>query len=218
MKKLKRILIVFFAVVLLFTSNFYGRAEENIRDVNDVMWCIHGYNTFNDHVLIGGVGQYGANRRYYWIHTAQMDDYLEARVRTAVNNWIYTTSNPPYVTTSISFRETTNQSNSVADFYQVEIPDPDILACTKLYLSGQIKNPIYENWAWAYICLDFFAIYSYYGVNNRGFQGVAAHEFGHAMGLCHSYDQNSVMCTIGGGRKVSTPSATDCHAINHLYG
>ncbi|HHW46127.1 MAG TPA: matrixin family metalloprotease [Clostridiales bacterium] len=214
MKRIRKILVAFFTVILLFTSNFYGKAESGV-DV--VMWCFHGYHTFNDHVLIGGVGDYGANKQYYWIHTAQMDNYLEERVRTAIYNWIYTTSNPPYVTTPISFRETTSQAVSVADFYQVDIPDDDVFAYTNLYFGGEIKNPINYNWAWAFIGLDYFNIYNYYGVNNRGFQGVAAHEFGHAMGLCHTYDVTSVMCMIGDGRQVSTPSAKDCYAINHLY-
>lgn len=30
--------------------------------------CSHGFSTYNDHVLNGGVGEYGNARRYYWIN------------------------------------------------------------------------------------------------------------------------------------------------------
>ncbi|MBQ8688324.1 MAG: matrixin family metalloprotease [Ruminococcus sp.] len=48
--------------------------------------------------------------------------------------------------------------------------------------------------------------------------GVAAHEFGHAIGLSHrNTNPQSLMCQTGYGRTVSVPQAIEVRTTNHLY-
>ncbi|MGI6005055.1 MAG: matrixin family metalloprotease [Christensenellales bacterium] len=50
-------------------------------------------------------------------------------------------------------------------------------------------------------------------------QATIAHELGHGMGLSH-YNTwpASIMCQYVYGRTATRTNATDCGAINHIYG
>ena len=56
---------------------------------------------FNDKKILSGVGNYGNNKRYYWINSNFSSNY-SSRIRNAFSYWINTSSDPG-VTTSISF-------------------------------------------------------------------------------------------------------------------
>lgn len=78
--------------------------------------CSHGYSTFGDKVLNGGVGDYGSDNRYYWVSSSFSDTYV-GYISTAVEKWVYTTESVG-VTTPISLLKTTTQSSSSFDFYK----------------------------------------------------------------------------------------------------
>ncbi|MCI8360217.1 MAG: matrixin family metalloprotease [Clostridiales bacterium] len=175
--------------------------------------CSHGFSTYYDHVLNGGVGSYGNARRYYWIDPSVTNGYAEA-TRTAAYNWTYTTDQSPWYTTSISFRETSVKSQGTFEIHNERIENPTGIASTVRKLYQSVVDPYTQNWGWAYITLDESKMYynSYY--QNLG---TITHEFGHAMGLAHCPDTGRIMCQLGSGRFVFKPQVYDCQTVNHLY-
>lgn len=167
------------------------------------------YYTFNDHVLNGGVGNYGVNNRYYFI-TASASTYSSS-FQTAMSDWIYTTSRLG-VTTPISYVQTTTQSSSVLDVYAVKLPITDTtLAYTDFIRNGSEIDPYTQNWGWNKVTFNITIC----ATTNIG---TAAHEIGHAFGLAHNNSNvYSIMCQTGSGRKVSQAQVCDLNGINHLY-
>ena len=76
--------------------------------------CNHNYHTFGDKVMNGGVGNYGSNRRYFWM--TRFNTVYQGYVRNAVSEWVNTNPGYPNVTTSISIRETTNKAAAMFEF------------------------------------------------------------------------------------------------------
>lgn len=72
------------------------------------------YATFNNHVLNGGVGNWGYNTGYYFI-TSSGNGYSYL-IRPAMDSWVNTTSRTG-ISTPISIHETTSQSASIIDIY-----------------------------------------------------------------------------------------------------
>lgn len=77
---------------------------------------VFAYNTYNQHVLINGVGDYGRNSQQYFIDSSASG--YATHITNAMNEWIYTTS---YwgISTPISFVKTTSMANSRIDLYKV---------------------------------------------------------------------------------------------------
>jgi len=55
--------------------------------------------------------------------------------------------------------------------------------------------------------------------NSINHDAVTAYEFGHVLGLDeNNSNKNSIMCQIGGGRKVNRPQKIDSEEVVELYG
>jgi hypothetical protein len=171
------------------------------------------YNTFNDHVLNGGVGNYGANDRYYYITNSASEHAND--IINAVYDWVHTTSRLG-ITTPISWLRTYTQSQSVMDIYHNEYYDPGtgIIAATEQILNGYVISPYSTNWNWGKIKLNTPVFDPLTDLNEKG---SVAHEMGHIMGLAHTTVTNRIMCTLGDGRTVSACQADDANGINYLY-
>lgn len=209
----KKLLGVFLAMSMLIGTNSSAYA----------------YNTFG-YTLNGGVGNYGYSTRHYWIdssassYTPLIDD--------AVDSWVHTTSRLG-ITTPISLSRTNNRSSSYFDVYlgdvksKADLPgSSNLIAGTFLFVKNvgcinkHLEGPN-QNWSWVEIYLDTNN-FSTLSVNNsltddQNRQGTIAHEFGHAMGLAHSTNTNTIMCQLGSGRRVYLPMADDADGINSLY-
>jgi len=184
------------------------------------------YSTYSDYKLNGGVGNYGYSNRYYYVTSSASG--LSSMIGRAVNSWVYTTSSVG-VTTPISIAKTSTQSASVFDVYydSASFASYDGLAAvTHMYVYGtNVQSPNYigapyQNWGWSKIIINpnlFYSLPTNGASLSTTQQGTIAHEFGHAMGLSHNYSRYVLMCTLGNGRVVNTPTVDDCNGINHLY-
>jgi len=176
--------------------------------------CKHGKPTHNDHILNGGVGQYGANHRYYWV-SSSLSSGQQSIVATAVDQWVNTTYTPGVIT-SISIKKTINQTDSSFDVYKVSLPSGYTGKTNHAYYSNSV-DPNNSNWGWTLLEIDFTQMNSL-SYSTPKITGVVSHELGHAMGLAHRTDTDSVMYLYDTGRVYQRPTASDCHNINHIYG
>ena len=183
------------------------------------------YNTFNDYKLLGGVGNYGANDRYYFICDGA-SPYASA-IHDAIDGWVYTTSRLG-VTTPISWLQTSVQTSSVMDLHASgwATRASGVIGATEFWKDGARMVPRGEapdgNWAWTHIWINTnvydtsdMACNGHTAAYNR--IGTWSHEMGHAMGLAHVSSTSKVMCQLGGGRTVKLAQVDDCNGINHLY-
>lgn len=167
----------------------------------------HAYDTFHDHRLWAGVGDYGYNNQYYYVD-GSAGAHLSTIV-TAMDDWIYTTDRTS-ITTPISFLRTTYRPASVVDIFKISYVSP-FWGLTLFYNGGTEIDPDAGNWSWALIQLDgAFAVCP----NQRG---VVAHEMGHAMGLAHVDTMSSVMYWDVAYTTVTAAVADDLYGINYLY-
>lgn len=161
----------------------------------------------------GGVGDYGKNKRYYYIVNSSYSEQIDK----AIKQWVNTTSRLGY-TTSLSFAKTTNRTNSVLDYMETsnrEGHSTGVLAWTEFYKSGNSVNPLVSNWKYCYVKLYKP---SFNKLSISGKKGTIAHEAGHAFGLAHNQgNPKSIMCQTKNGRSVSSAQICDLKGINHLY-
>ncbi len=75
----------------------------------------YAYNTWNDHRLWSGVGDYGYNNQYYYVD-GSAGAYL-GTATAAMDDWIYTTERTG-ITTPISFLRTTYRPASIIDVFR----------------------------------------------------------------------------------------------------
>jgi hypothetical protein len=204
MKKFKFMtsLVLTFAILIASTNHAYA------------------YATYSgEYKINGGVGNYGSNNRYYYI-TSSISTYA-GLIDNAVSSWVYTTSRLG-ITTPISIVKTTTQSASVFDFYLTTmLADYGTIGQTNWFTySGSVTRadgtPT-SNWDWTKITFNTNTFSEINLLNNTQRQGVAAHELGHAMGLAHIWDKNSIMYPYGNTVQVYQPQGDDCDGINHLY-
>lgn len=181
--------------------------------------CKHGYHTYDDYHMGYGVGNYGKNRRYYY--ESGFDSTYSNYIANAISEWVHTSSGYPNVKTSISIRKTTTKKSALFEFENDRL-SPGQLGLTKFYLYKNevpiLRDTLTKNYGWTKSIIPVRAI-ELEGMSSAQKQATIAHELGHAMGLTHQNNRPaSIMCQYGEGRKATRADATDCNAINHIYG
>ncbi|MEE3393203.1 MAG: matrixin family metalloprotease [Lachnospiraceae bacterium] len=215
MEQCKKYLINSFIVSILFVI-FCFNSYKSVS-ASDGYVCNHGFHTFGDYTLNGGVGNYGYTDRYYWVDSSFSNTYV-TYINKAVSEWVHTTDSIG-VTTSISIKKTTTRKSSVFDYIKGTL-DNGVLGKTSFYKHGGIllninnQGALNENYSYSYIKLDTSNLNSIPSDQRRA---TCAHELGHAMGLSHHQISSSIMCQYGSGRTTAVPSKNDLSAINHLY-
>ena len=171
------------------------------------------YTTYNGHVLNGGVGDYGANDRDYYITSSASGH--SGDITSAMYDWIHTTARLG-ITTPIDWLRTYTQSASVMDIYHGDYYDAStgISAATEYILNNQTANPYLTNWAWGKIKLNTSV---FDPLSDYDEKGTVAHEMGHLFGLGHTSVTNRIMCQLADGRTVNACQADDANGINYLY-
>lgn len=177
------------------------------------------YHTLGDKVMNHGVGDYGSNRRYFWMDEALNYDIYHSPVSDAVSEWVYTTDSIG-VTTSISIRETDTRSDAYFEVIANNSLASNVLGRTVHYIykdrvDTTMTGVLTDNYGWARVFLNANKL----GSNYNTIKATTAHEFGHAMGLSHQncrYD--SIMCQGLYGRTATRADKIDLQTINHLYG
>ncbi|MDC3418680.1 matrixin family metalloprotease [Aquibacillus salsiterrae] len=174
---------------------------------------VYAYDTYNDHILNGGVGDYGNNKRYYYLTSSAVDE--ELKIKEAMGDWIYTTERTG-ITTPISIRETSFQSLSSFDFYKDQYwpVEMGVLGDTLHYRYSSQVDEEYENWGWTKVRLNG----ANYDINSYWVQkATIAHEMGHAMGLDHVGNTYAIMYSSADKANVNKAGVDDLNGINHLY-
>ncbi|TCP60822.1 matrixin family metalloprotease [Baia soyae] len=161
------------------------------------------------HKLTNGVGNWGKNRQYYYLHDSA--NQYKPLIKNAWNTWVNSSS---ILSTPISFRESTNKKASVVEFFSINNPSKKYAGMTYFYRYKEEVEPEKSNWGWTEIELNQAEL-KYIGETDQ--QGTIAHEIGHAMGLAHNGNEFSVMCQFAYGRKTSRPLLDDYKGINAIY-
>lgn len=195
-QKLKRVFLVAISIFVLgFSSltNAYAATP------------IYGYQNIN------GVGNVTV-----WLDYSSGVGYWQSYITNAANNWMYPGwSNPIYM------NFVSNNYGSNMDFYLRNDAfwggSMNVLAETRFFVNGGAQvYPWSSNWNYSEIYINH-DVYSLPNVTNDMALGTTIHEMGHAFGLNHTTNVNSIMCQTGSGRVVQRVQQTDNDAINIIY-
>ena len=224
MKKVNFQKIVVFIMVCVLFSNFNEiNAVVTCGSTGDGFRCHYSstvgapppmFHTLGDRIMTGGVGNYGNNRRYYWIDGNFPLSY-NTPIQTAFSEWVNTTA----VTTSISIRQTTNRSSAYFEVVRNDSLGPEILGRTDFFVyNTQIlinsNGTLQSNYGWTLINLNTNTL----GTNSTQIKSTTSHELGHGMGLSHQNCRvTSIMCQTSQGRTAERADTIDLRTMNHLY-
>lgn len=168
--------------------------------------------------VFGGKFVRGVNNCTIYIDSASGAGYWQNYYINAANNWMYPGwSNPIYLTFVDS-----NYGSSIDIYADDGALWADtgftVFAETLHYLNGNQFNPNYSNSNWSfteiYINDTEFRKSSF---SNEQALGTVIHEMGHAFGLAHTTNVNSMMCQTGSGRLVERVQKADNDAIVSKY-
>ncbi|WBW97035.1 matrixin family metalloprotease [Oceanirhabdus sp. W0125-5] len=162
---------------------------------------VYAYNTYGYQKVTG------ISNEFYYVDSGVSTTY-ETAIDDAVDDWESQVS-------SLSLRQTTNQSASNMDFYTYSKSD-NVLGYTQFYTNATLDPGAPDkNWYWNKIYLNTATLGSKDGPKK---QGVTAHEVGHALGLAHdNSNPNVLMCQTSSGRKVETVQSDDKNGVNSIY-
>lgn len=171
------------------------------------------WETYSDHNLVYGVGNYGNSTQHYWIDASATD--FATTINTAMSNWVYTTS---YwgITTPIYYTRTYTKSSSRMDIHQ-SVLNNAWWGLTDWFRQSTPVNPYGIDWIWCRVWIDS----DFANCGNK--KGTIAHEMGHVFGLTHEYSACAVMNQelvndwdrLLGLMDRCQPD--DLYGINHLY-
>jgi len=168
----------------------------------NVCFDVTAYNLF-DYELAGGVGNWGYNKRYYWVDPNA--ETITDLISNGYSSWIYTSA---ILSTPISWRRTFTKSEGTVEIHTYSSYDGCNGYADFFWYSTPV-SPNYQNWGWCNI---------YYNTRYSGGVGTIAHEIGHTMGLDeNNTNQYSVMCQASYGRLVNSPQYDDLAGINEKY-
>lgn len=152
----------------------------------------------------------GANNILYYIDSEALE-YKDS-ISYGIQYWNNKVS-------TVSVARTTTKSYSRCDCYWGDyFPyDPDVIAATSFLLNNQYIYPEDSNWYWCEIRFNS-EVYNYDEMTYFNRKGTSCHEYGHVLGL---NDDNNypthVMCQLGSGRTVNSPSYNDVLGVTLIY-
>jgi hypothetical protein len=182
--------------------------------------CHSDYHTFGHKVLTSGV-----SNQYFLIESsifsASGGTMYGMAVSKAIGDW-----NKASSIVSVSQTYVTTDDVAVFRFVNSDL-ETGVLGYTTHYSTLVLPSRKIEltsdgalesDYAWTQIELDF-AYMSSLSYDIYDMCGVAAHEFGHGIGLSHrNTNPSSIMCQTLYGRNVDTPQPLDVVTVAHLYG
>ena len=159
------------------------------------------------------------NISYWYEGSLNMQNYYASKIVNAANDWNTKSSKIS------TFYKANNVLTSRIDFYVKSngfyILNSNILALTQMYATkdgtSNLGNPqdgqfLYD---WNYVKV-FINNSTMLSITANGRQGTLAHEIGHALGLSHSTNNNSIMSTYA-NRNVQTVQNVDITALHGKY-
>lgn len=174
--------------------------------------CCSLTSSVSAYVLIGNYQMSGgAKNRLFYVDSSAYE-YKES-IMYGIQYWNYKSTN-------VSVWRTTTKAYSRCDCYWGDYFPyaPSVIASTSYLLNNQYINPANSNWYWCQIRFNS-EMYNYDGMTYNDRKGSSCHEYGHVLGL---KDDNAstyrIMCQMGLGRQVYTPSSSDVDGIKAIYG
>lgn len=163
---------------------------------------------------IGGRFTRGVGNTCYYVDSS-VSGYT-ARINAAANNWVHTGhgANPIYMT-AVSSSHGTH-----IDFYGKTNSfwggDSNVRGETKMFNSAaqdMTSQARTTNWVYTEIYVNKSVVVT----DAIETQGTLAHEMGHAFGLDHTSDSNTLMYSYSNGRNTHVVTADENNGINAIY-
>lgn len=185
-------------IFVLFGHSSTSAIENTIgSEKRDIFYpVLHGGKLINGprnitYTVNGGAGAYTIN------------------INNGAYNWMYTGYDNPVYMTAVS-----STSGSTIDIYTYYTSEPTI-AFTSYWNKNNQQQSYTSNYWWSKV--TFNDKYKYDTSINH--DAVAAHEFGHVLGLGENNgNPYSIMCQTKGGRKVNKPQKVDSEEVVSMYG